>query len=162
MVALLMTGCMAGFFYAFSITVMWGLDAGDHFVAIAAMRDINGAVRNFPFFVTFFLTGPVILTGAWLAFKGGGRQIAGWLGTAAVAYIIGVNLVTFTVNVPLNDGLAALVLPLSPEAAHQVWLDYSGVWTDWNHVRTLANSLSLLLLGWSLFLWGRHHKSLSQ
>ena len=46
----LLLGLMAGFFYAFSFTVMPGLDLLTGAAAMDAMRGINVAVRNPVFF----------------------------------------------------------------------------------------------------------------
>ena len=47
---------MTGFFYAFSVAVMPGLDAIDARHSIPAMQSINLLVRNPVFFITFFVT----------------------------------------------------------------------------------------------------------
>ncbi len=61
-VAVLLTGAIFGFFYAWVCSTMWGLDDADPRVAIAAMQAMNASVRNAVFFPAFFLT-PVALAG---------------------------------------------------------------------------------------------------
>jgi uncharacterized membrane protein len=60
LVALVLTGAIFGFFYAWVCSTMWGLDDADPRVAIAAMQAMNASVRNAVFFPAFFLT-PVAL-----------------------------------------------------------------------------------------------------
>ena len=48
--------------------------------------------------------------------------------------------VTFLVNVPLNEALAG-ANPTSDTAAN-IWANYYGPWTIWNHVRAVCASLA--------------------
>ena len=54
--SLLLSGAIFGFFYAWVCSTMWGLDAADPRIAIAAMQAMNASVRNIVFFPAFFLT----------------------------------------------------------------------------------------------------------
>ncbi|MBO6638679.1 MAG: DUF1772 domain-containing protein [Roseitalea sp.] len=149
MVPITMLGLMAGFFYAFSVCVMAGLDAIAPERAISAMQAINAAVRNPVFFVTFFLT-PVIAGGtAALAFASGETRIGSFMAAAAVVYVLAAALPTALVNVPLNEALAA-VDPERVDAA-AIWSDYSARWTFWNTARTLTTTLALALAVFPLF-----------
>ena len=47
--ALLHSGAIFGFFYAWICSTMWGLDAADPNVAISAMQAMNASVRNLVF-----------------------------------------------------------------------------------------------------------------
>jgi uncharacterized membrane protein len=67
---------------------------------------------------------------------------------AILIYLIGCIGVTMTLNVPLNDALAA-VQPATPEAA-TLWARYLRDWTFWNHVRTVAPLVSAALFIWAL------------
>jgi uncharacterized membrane protein len=60
MLSLLGIGAIFVFFYAWVCSTMWGLDATDPHVAIAAMQAMNASVRNAVFFPAFFLT-PILL-----------------------------------------------------------------------------------------------------
>jgi len=64
---LILTGAIAGFFYAYTSSVMRGLDAIPAAHAIVAMQGINATVRNWVFAPAFFGT-PVaaVVTGALL------------------------------------------------------------------------------------------------
>jgi len=54
----------------------------------------------------------------------------------------------------VNDALDTVKVPSTVEGAARVWSDYSSRWTLWNHVRTVSSSVSLLLVGAGLFIWG--------
>ncbi|AZO76277.1 MULTISPECIES: anthrone oxygenase family protein [unclassified Bosea (in: a-proteobacteria)] len=154
-IALVLAGAMAGFFYAYSMSVMWALDAVDPKTAIASMQSINIVVRNAIFFPAFFGTPVVALLAAGLWWKAGAGQVALLLALAAIVYLAGAFLLTILANVPMNEALAVATIPIDPEAARTLWRNYSGPWTLWNHVRTLASLISLLLVGWALYAAGQ-------
>jgi uncharacterized membrane protein len=142
--ALLATAWSAGFFWSWSFSVMPGLDRAAPEAAIAAMRSINAAIRTPGFAFVFF--GPAILAllAAALAGFAGQRVVVIGAALAAGIYLAGVILVTFAVNLPLNDGLAAA--SLTEGTAVPIWRDYSAAWTWWNHLRTGAATLAFLCL----------------
>lgn len=140
---LLLTAAIAGFFYAYSSTVMRGLDAAAPETAIAAMQAINANVRNPVFAPSFF--GPALIGVLLIAAYGLSRTRAAWFARAgALAYLLGGFALTLRVNVPMNEGLAAITLPTP--AAETVWGGYSAPWTLWNAIRTGWSFLSLGLL----------------
>jgi uncharacterized membrane protein len=69
--SLLSTGAIFGFFYAWICSTMWGLDAADPSVAIAAMQAMNASVGNVVFAPVFFGTPVVLLVAAVLARQAG-------------------------------------------------------------------------------------------
>lgn len=154
-VTLALAGAMAGFFYAYSMSVMWALDAIDPKAAIASMQSINIVVRNAIFFPAFFGTPVVALVAAGLWWKQGAGQVALLLALAAIVYLAGAFLLTVVANVPMNEALAIATIPADPEAARTLWQNYSRPWTLWNHVRTVASFASLLLVGWALYTAGQ-------
>lgn len=136
----LLLGLMAGFFYAFSFTVMPGLDLLTGDAAMDAMRGINVAVRNPVFFATFALT-PVLgflLAGACLFT---GRRWPGVLLLVSFAvYAAGVVALTASLSVPMNRALSEGSL-----SGMANWLEWSATWTGANHLRTAASLFALLL-----------------
>ena len=132
---------------------MLGLDAIRPEQAIAAMRSINVKIQNAVFLPAFLLM-PVLgaVTGVLLLVLG--QRAAGLVFfLAAAAYVFGVLVPSFAVNIPMNDALDTAKVPVG-EAA-RVWSDHSSRWTLWNHVRTVSGSLALLLVGLGLFIWDR-------
>lgn len=135
-IAALGSGLMAGFFMAFSATVMWALGRIAPAAGISAMQAINVVVLN-PFFLgTFFGTAILSLALAVLALAGWAKPGSGFLLAGSLLYFVGTFLVTLLFNVPLNNKLAAV----KPESAEgrAVWTRYLREWTAWNHVRTVA------------------------
>jgi uncharacterized membrane protein len=154
-VTLALTGAMAGVFYAFSIAVMPGLDGIQAEHAIRAMQSINRKILN-PVFLATFVLAPVAaaVTGGLLLWLGQtAAAVVCFL--AAVTYVLGTFVPTVVVNVPMNEGLDSADVPTDPDAAARLWSDYSTRWTRWNTARAVFSALSLLLVGLSLFVWGR-------
>jgi uncharacterized membrane protein len=137
------SGLVAGIFFAFSTFVMAALGRLPVEQGVTAMNAINVTVIN-PMFMTAFMgTGVLCLALAagsyvWWADLSGKLVLI-----ASVVYLIGCIGVTMVFNVPLNDALAA-VQPASPEAA-SLWARYLNEWVFWNHVRTVAPTLSMAL-----------------
>ncbi len=146
--ALLLSGAIFGFFYAWVCSTMWGLDRLPPDVAIQAMQGMNGSVRNIVFAPAFFGTGPALLLAAVLCWRGGAVQSAQFLAAAAVAYLTGGLTLTLLVNVPMNEALA-LIDPQRTDAA-EIWAAYSGRWQVWNVTRTVMSGVALLLTGIAL------------
>ena len=145
LVALMLTGAIFGFFYAWVCSTMWGLDRLPPGTAIAAMQAMNASVRNVVFAPAFFATGPVLAAAAALAWRAGVPGTALWLAAAAVTYVGGAMLPTLVVNVPMNQALA-LADPAAADAG-KVWAAYSARWQTWNQLRTLFSGAALLMCG---------------
>ena len=148
--SLLSSGAMFGFFFAWVCSTMWGLDTANPNVSIAAMQAMNASVRNWVFAPAFFGTPILLIATALVILKCGKRQVAICFAIAGILYVLGVMLPTFLVNVPLNEGLSLIDIPLEPAAAQDVWQKYSDPWQDWNMVRTLVAGFVLGLAGWGL------------
>lgn len=156
LVALLLNGAIFGFFYAWVCSTMWGLDAADPAVAIAAMQAMNASVRNAVFFPAFFLTPVVLLIVALLA-RHERRSIAFCaFGAAALTYLFGGLILTMMVNVPMNEALALVTIPGDAQAARDIWEAYSAPWQVWNITRTVFSGIALLLTGYGLIHLNRH------
>jgi uncharacterized membrane protein len=141
---LLAAAWSAGFFWAWSFTVMPGFAAAPPEAAIAAMRAVNASIAGPGFAFVFF--GPAVFAAlsAALAFAAG-SSAAAWTGLAAATlHGVGVLAVTFAANIPLNTGLAAA--SFAPDTAAEVWRRFAEPWTAWNHLRTAAASLAFLAL----------------
>ncbi|WP_425072621.1 DUF1772 domain-containing protein [Sagittula sp. S175] len=150
LLALLFSGAIFGFFYAWVCSTMWGLDATDPRTAIAAMQAMNASVRNAVFFPAFFLTPVVLAVTALLAWCDSARPAATAFGLAALVYFAGGLILTATVNVPMNEALALQTIPDDPEQARAIWTAYSDKWQVYNVIRTIASGVALLLTGLGL------------
>ena len=152
---LMLSGAIFGFFYAWVCSTMWGLDAADPRVAIAAMQAMNASVRNAVFAPAFFGTPFVLLAAgaaAWLASKPGAALA---FGLGGLAYLAGGLFLTMAVNVPMNEALAQLAIPANVDEASAIWQGYSPRWQLFNTLRTVVSAGALAAAGLDLFLLGR-------
>jgi len=153
-VTLILAGGIAGFFYAYACSVMFGLDVIDPRHAMTAMKGINATVRNIFFAPAFFGTPVAALLTALLFHKAGFRTAALAMGLAALVYLFGAFLPTVFINVPMNNALAQTAVPESLSEATRIWTAYADRWTWWNVLRTFFSTISLLLVGFSLAAYG--------
>lgn len=142
-VACLLAGGVFGFFYAWSVTVMRGLTAGDPVSAIVSMNAVNATIMTGWFAVLFFGAPLASAVAAVLAWLGGNGAAALWMAAAALLYLVGCFAVTVVVNVPMNDALAQVDARAVADAG-AAWRGYAGPWTTWNHLRTAACGLAFL------------------
>lgn len=149
--SLILSGAIFGFFYAWICSTMWGLDAIDPRVAIQAMQGMNASVRNVIFAPAFFGTPVVMILTGVLAFLSA-RRAAGWAFlSGGVVYLLGGVVLTATINVPMNEALAAISVPETQDAAAIIWADYSPRWQIYNQIRTAFSGGALVLAGLGLF-----------
>lgn len=141
LLAVVGTGLMAGLFFIFSNTIMASLARLPAGQGMTAMNVINTVIQNPLFLALFMGTALIALILAGIAiFTPGMPRLYLLLG--AGLYLVGVFAVTVAVNVPLNDALGAAD-PMSAEGA-ALWATYLDRWVFWNHVRTVANTGSLI------------------
>ena len=146
-------GLIAGFFYAYAVSVMPGLADADDRTLVDAMQQINEAVEN-PFFFLTFLGAPLVTAvAAVLQWRCGGRAVR-WVVAAFVLYAIAF-LATFAFNIPLNNELADAGDPGQIDDLGSVRDDYYTPWVAWNIVRTVASTAALACLARALVLHGR-------
>ena len=141
-------GLMAGFFYAYACSVMVGLDRVDDRTFIVPMHWINATVRNAAFAPAFF--GSLVLTiAAAVVAVVSSHSARGWIVAAAVLYAAAV-LVTLTLNVPLNEQLAAAGPADQISDLAAVRAAFEGPWIRWNLLRTGLTIGSLTALSIAL------------
>lgn len=143
--ALLLTGAIFGFFYAYAFSAMWGLDAIDPRAAIKAMQAINSEVRNAAFMPAFLLTPVALFATAALLYLTGQKAL--WFAAAGAVYLFGGLVLTVVVHIPMNEALAVIDVPTDRAATASIWAAYSPDWQTWNIVRTGASGAALLLAG---------------
>lgn len=153
--SLLLGAAIFGFFFAWVCSTMWGLDAAEPRVAIAAMQAMNASVRNAVFFPAFFLT-PVAMAITAALLLNAQRDAAIAFGIGAAIYLIGGLILTLAVNVPMNEALAHIAIPDDPIAAADIWQSYSERWQIWNQIRTVASGIAFLAAAYGAFLIDRN------
>lgn len=153
LLATLAMGLQAGLFYAFSVSVMPGLGRGDDRTFVAAMQQINAAIQNPWFFVTF-LGAPVLTVVALLLhLRSEVRGVLPWI-VAGLVLSVALLVITVRVNIPLNDALAAADLRdgTGPGTARDA---FEATWVWWNVVRAVLSTVAFGALAWALLLSGR-------
>lgn len=153
--SVLFSGAIFGFFYAWVCSTMWGLDAADPRVAIAAMQAMNESVRNAVFFPAFFLTPVVLFATAAVVRGASGRFFA----AGGSVYLLGGLILTMAINVPMNEALAVVTVPETIAEARTIWEAYSPRWQVYNIARTVASGVALLLAGVGLWRLGQQGRA---
>ncbi|WP_231905653.1 anthrone oxygenase family protein [Streptomyces davaonensis] len=137
--ATIATGLLAGSFYVFACGVMPGLARSSDTVFVEVMSDINEAIQN-PVFMLSFLGAPVLTAiAAWQLRSAPGRR---WMWAALVANVLAL-LVTATLNIPLNETLGDARPP------SEIREEFEDPWVAWNVVRTVLSTVALGCLAWA-------------
>jgi uncharacterized membrane protein len=147
--ALVATGLLAGFFYAYSSSVNLGLGDLDDRGYVAAMQAINDSIPN-GVFVLSFVGAPLLLIVATALHAAPRSPRLAPLLLAGALVIGGGLLVTVLANVPLNDDLAAVNPDADQEVLARARADYEDPWNTWNAIRTVACTAALACLAWAL------------
>ncbi|MFJ7205729.1 DUF1772 domain-containing protein [Streptomyces sp. NPDC098789] len=158
LVSTVLIGLMAGLFFAFDVSVMPGLAKADDRTYVTAMQNFNSVIDGSPVFgMAFMLALVAVVVSAIVEFRKGRRNVAIWVAAAAVAYFV-VLLITFSVNIPLNNELkdagdAAKMTDFS------IVEKFKTTWVSTNIVRTLLCTVALTALSRALVLFGRATRS---
>ncbi|MEM1435516.1 MAG: DUF1772 domain-containing protein [Pseudomonadota bacterium] len=150
LVSTLLCALTAGFVFAFATVVMPGIGKLDNRAFIRAFQVIDGIIQaGQPLFGLVWIGSLLaLLIAAVLSVL----QLEGMMRilvvAAAVSYVLGVQLPTFTINVPLNNALQSLeVDTTSDEALATARRDFEERWVRWNSIRTIvASAISLALM----------------
>ena len=140
---------VAGFVFAFAVVVMPGIRSLNDREFIRAFQVMDRVIQNYqPIFMLVWVGSVVALvTSATLGIgqlDGAGRLLIIF---AALAYLLGVQLPTFTINVPLNNKLQTLDVDAMNETTQKAARkDFEPRWNLWNSIRTAVASLASALL----------------
>ncbi len=142
--AVLLTGLSAGFFYAWSVSVIPGTLKVADTIYLETMQSINRAILNPAFFLIFLGSLILLVTNTIQQYHAG---LTFWLMLAAtLIYLVGTIGVTGLGNVPLNDALDALHLnDLSDDKLAQFRQYYELKWNKLHTIRTVFAVISFLL-----------------
>lgn len=140
------TALITGLFYAYTCSVNIGLGRLPNREYLTAMQNINSAILNPLFFMSFMGALILLPLSAWLNYE---QSLSGrflLLVIAAAVYITGVFGVTMLGNVPLNDMLAGVHLKSATVSdIARLRLSFEQPWLMWHSVRTVASVLCLVL-----------------
>ena len=142
--AAVLAGLQAGTYYTWATGVMPGLARTDDRTFVEAMQQINVAIVN-PVFLLSFIGAPLLALAAVATCGPAARPWA----IAGAALALGTVVITAVGNVPLNDALEAAgpVAQIGDLAA--VRDRFEGVWTALNLGRTLTSAGALACLVWA-------------
>ena len=140
---------VAGFLLAFALVVMPGINSLNDREFVRAFQVLDRVIQNHqPIFVLVWVGSVVALvSSAVLGFgqlDGAGRLLTLF---AALAYLLGVQLPTVTINIPLNNKLQTLdVDDMNETTQKAARIDFEPRWNLWNSIRTPFASLASVLL----------------
>lgn len=147
--ATLLCSLVAGFVFAFACVVMPGIGDLNDRNFIQAFQAIDRVIQNNqPLFFLVWVGSVVAIAVSGLL---GVRQLDGvdrmLLIVAGIAYLVGVQLPTITVNVPLNNQLQTVDIQTMGETAlTEARKDFEQRWNWWNMIRTVIATMTSALL----------------
>lgn len=133
-------GLMAGFFFAFSASVMHGLARVDDRTFVAAFQSIDRAVMNPVFLLTYM--GALVLPVVSAALTISETPVLLWALAAFVLYLA-VVVITARVHLPRNNALRAAGDPDQIDTAAARERFGEAAWLRWNTVRAVLTLASL-------------------
>ena len=145
----LLCSLVAGFVLAFAIVVMPGIRSLNDRDFLFTFKVIDRVIQNNqPIFVLVWLGSILSLVTAALV---GIVQLDGvnrlLIGITAAIYLLGVQLPTFTINVPLNNQLQMQKLDtMNDLALGEARMNFEKSWIRWNTFRTVFATLTSVLL----------------
>lgn len=153
--ATLLCALVAGLLFSFAIVTMPGIKTLNDREFIRAFQVIDGVIQNNqPIFMLVWMGSALTLL---IATGLGWGQLdlfrKGFLLTATLLYMLGVQFPTVTINVPLNNHLQTLDvgnMDLSAQASAR--RNFEPRWNQWNRIRTVVATVVTTLLLLLLFL----------
>ena len=140
---------VAGFLFSFSVVVMPGIRSLNNKEFIRAFQTMDGIIQNNqPIFMVVWLGSIMALIIAAVLGIGYLDATGRWLLIlSTLAYLLGVQLPTFTINIPLNNRLKSLNVDAMDEPAKKVAREnFEARWNRWNAIRTYLSCLVSVLL----------------
>jgi len=140
---------VAGFLFAFAVVIMPGIKNLNDREFIQAFQVIDNIIqKNQPLFMLLWLGSLIISIAALIS---GIIQLDGLnlllLITAVLIYLLGVQLPTIIVNVPLNNRLQTLDASRATDTDIKIARDsFETRWNRWNRIRTFLACLASVLL----------------
>ena len=145
---------VAGLLFTFAVVAMPGIRKLDDGEFIRAFQSMDRVIQNnHPLFMLVWVGSVLALAVAAVL---GVRELRGdvrlLLVGAAIAYVVGVQLPTAAVNIPLNNRLQALdVATMSPADRMRARGQFEPRWNRWNTLRAWCAGLTSMLLILVLF-----------
>ncbi len=155
--SVILTGLSAGFFAAWSVSVIPGTLRVTDTVYLETMQSINRAILNPVFFLIFF--GSVVLLGFSTVLEFNTNKLAFYfLLTATLVYLLGTVGITAAGNVPLNNQLDVMNLEtLGMSKMSEFRKMYESKWNVLHTYRTVFSVLAFILA--ILGIWAHSGKA---
>lgn len=146
--AVLLLGLMAGFFWTYSINVSLALLQvdGDTYARVQSL--LNQNVRHWMFFIGFFGAGAATVLALVVNYRHWRSKSFLCLALAAVIYVLGIIVFTAQVNLPLNYYTESW----NPASLPADWQSVRLAWNEANHWRVVS-AVSAFLLGLLALVW---------
>jgi len=154
LVATFLCSLVAGFLFAFAIVAMPGLRRLTDRAFIRAFQAMDRVIQNNqPVFMVVWVGSVIALIASAVLGVGRLEGVDRWLLiVAALVYLLGVQVPTITINVPLNNKLQTLDVDAMNETAHKAAREaFEPRWNRWNAIRTALSSVASALLILLLF-----------
>ena len=149
-IATFLCSLVAGFLFAFAIVVMPGIKMLNDREFIRAFQVIDGVIQNSqPLFILVWVGSVVALVVSAIL---GISQLDGTdsllIISATLAYILGIQLPTAIINIPLNNKLQTLdVDTMNETTIKTARKEFESRWNQWNLIRSvIASVVSTLLM----------------
>ncbi len=147
--ATILCSLVSGFLFAFAVVVMPGIRSLNDREFIRAFQVMDRVIQNNqPIFMLVWVGSVVVLIISVVLgigqLDGGGRLLIIF---ATIVYLLGVQLPTITINIPLNNKLQTLDVDTINEIEQKVAREnFETRWNRWNSIRTVLSSLASALL----------------
>ncbi|MFI9506161.1 DUF1772 domain-containing protein [Nocardia sp. NPDC052566] len=153
-IAVVVTGLLAGTYYAYATSVMLAMRRLDDKTFVEVFNKINDVIVN-PVFMLSFLgsVGLSILAGAFYL-RADLRSVLLWIGVGVVLNILSL-VVSAVFNIPLNNHLATANDATGAVDFAGLRKDFETPWVAWNIVRGLINTAALVALSLAVVQHGR-------
>jgi uncharacterized membrane protein len=140
---------VAGFLFAFAVVVMPGIRSLDDREFIRGFQVMDRIIQNNQRIFILVWVGSVVVLIASVALGIGQLSETDFLLLifALLVYLLGVQLPTVLINVPLNNKIQTQnVETLSEKARKLTREDFEPRWNRWNSIRTILSSLVSIIL----------------
>jgi uncharacterized membrane protein len=141
------TALISGLFYAWSCSVIPGLARVSDTTYLEAMQQINRAILNPVFFISFLGTALLLPVCTWLQYSAALTPRFWLLVMASLIYLVGTFGVTIAGNVPLNNMLDKFHLATaSVQDLAAMRTKFENAWVYLHTIRTVAGVITLVLV----------------
>lgn len=145
----LLCALVTGFLLAFTIVVMPSIQTLSDHNFLQAFKVMDRVIQNnHPIFLIVWVGSVIaLLTSAGIGFSRLESAELGLLILATVLYLVGVQLPTATINVPLNNQLQQKELAaLSESELKTARTQFEPRWIRWNTIRTIVATATTVLM----------------